>query len=285
MNTATMVPVGQRAELGLTGMTCAACAARIEKTLNRVPGVHANVNFATEIAAVGFDPAVTSVDQLIAAVARAGYGATLRQDVEEDRKRDQARKAAEYAATKRDFILAAVLTVPLLAQMVPMLASGDFLGMSHADLLPRWLQLVLATPVQFWSGRRFYIGAFHTLRGGGANMDVLVALGTTMAYAFSAVVTIFGLMHQRRCPTRSMLDLSESSIQPSTQRTGSVTPPKRFDDPAPFLHSAYVASSIPGGCSGPCVNFPSLSQISAACSASSTSLSSACRPSYGTPQM
>jgi Cu+-exporting ATPase len=196
MNTATIAPGEQRAELGLTGMTCAACAARIEKTLNRVPGVHANVNFATEIAAVGFDPAVTSIDQLIAAVARAGYGATLRQDVEEDRKRDQARKAAEYAATKRDFIIAAVLTAPLLAQMGPMLASGDFLGMNHADLLPRWLQLVLATPVQFWIGRRFYIGAFNTLRGGGANMDVLVALGTTMAYAFSAVVTIFGLLHQ-----------------------------------------------------------------------------------------
>jgi len=196
MNTDTIAPVEQRAELGLTGMTCAACAARIEKTLNRVPGVHANVNFATEIAAVGFDPAEVSVDQLIAAVARAGYGATLRQDVEADRKRDQARKAAEYAATRRDFIIAAALTAPLLAQMVPMLASGDLFGMNHADLLPRWLQLLLATPVQFWIGRRFYIGAFNTLRGGGANMDVLVALGTTMAYAFSAVVTLFGLTHQ-----------------------------------------------------------------------------------------
>ncbi len=196
MNTETIAPVEQRAELGLTGMTCAACAARIEKTLNRVPGVHANVNFATEIAAVDFDPAVASVDQLLAAVTRAGYGATLRQDVEADRKRDQARKAAEYAATKRDFVIAALLTAPLLVQMVPMLASGDFLGMNHADLLPRWLQLLLATPVQFWIGRRFYIGAFNTLRGGGANMDVLVALGTTMAYAFSAVVTLFGLTHQ-----------------------------------------------------------------------------------------
>ncbi len=196
MNTATMVPVGQRAELGLTGMTCAACAARIEKTLNRVPGVHANVNFATEIAAVDFDPAVASVDQLLAAVARAGYGATLRQDVEADRKRDQARKLEEYEATKRDFIIAAVLTAPLLAQMVPMLATGNFFGMEHVDLLPRWLQLVLATPVQFWIGRRFYVGAFNTLRGGGANMDVLVALGTTMAYAFSAIVTLFGLTHQ-----------------------------------------------------------------------------------------
>ncbi len=178
-------------------MTCAACATRIEKVLNRVPGVHANVNFATEIAAVGFDPAVASVDQLIVAVARAGYGATLRQDAEADRKRDQARKAAEYAATLREFIIAAVLTAPLLAQMVPMLTGGGLFSAGHTDLLPRWLQqLLLATPVQFWIGRRFYVGAFHALRGGGANMDVLIALGTTMAYVFSAVVTLLGLTHQ-----------------------------------------------------------------------------------------
>ncbi len=63
----------------------------------------------------------------------------------------------------------------------------------HEDILPRWLQLLLATPVQFWIGKRFYVGAWHALRGGGANMDVLVALGTSMAYLFSAVVTLLGL--------------------------------------------------------------------------------------------
>ncbi len=63
----------------------------------------------------------------------------------------------------------------------------------HEDILPRWLQLLLATPVQFWVGKRFYVGAWHALRGGGANMDVLVALGTSMAYLFSAVVTLLGL--------------------------------------------------------------------------------------------
>src|ERR1019366_5370967 len=69
-------------------------------------------------------------------------------------------------------------------------------GQGHAELLPRWLQLALATPVQFWIGRRFYVGGYKSLRGGGANMDVLVALGTSTAYGLSAVVTLFGLHHQ-----------------------------------------------------------------------------------------
>ncbi|MFO1325579.1 MAG: heavy metal translocating P-type ATPase [Burkholderiales bacterium] len=189
-------PASNRVELGLTGMTCAACATRIEKVLNRVPGAKAAVNFATETATVGYDPALAGPEQLIAAVARAGYGAEVRRDPEADRKRDQARKAAEFAALKREFIVAALLTAPLLAQMVPMLMQGSLVGPAHADFLPRWLQLALATPVQFWIGRRFYVGAWHSLRGGGANMDVLVVLGTTMAYAFSAVVALAGLHDQ-----------------------------------------------------------------------------------------
>jgi Cu+-exporting ATPase len=179
----------ERLELGLTGMTCAACAARIEKTLNRLPGVAANVNFATETATVGFDPARATADTLVAAVARAGYGAMVRSDPQEDRKRDKARKAAELASLTREFVLAALLTVPLLVQMVPMVTGGG-------ELVPRWIQLLLATPVQFFIGRRFYVGAWHALRGGGANMDVLVVLGTSMAYAWSAIVTLAGLSDQ-----------------------------------------------------------------------------------------
>ncbi len=189
---ASVAPV-ERVELGLTGMTCAACAARIEKGLNRVPGVHATVNFATETASVGYDPGIASPEQLLAAVTRAGYGASVRRDAELDRARDKARKVAEFAALRREFVFSALLTAPLLAQMVPMLASGGLFAGSHTDLLPRWFQFALATPVQFWIGRRFYVGAWHALRGGGANMDVLVALGTTMAWTFSAVVTAFGL--------------------------------------------------------------------------------------------
>jgi P-type Cu+ transporter len=187
----------QRVELGLEGMTCAACATRIEKVLNRVAGVSASVNFATETATARFDPAAVNSDQLVAAVERAGYRAYVRHDPEKERAADQARKAAAYMTLQRELIVAVVLTLPLVAQMGPMLAQGEwFGGAAHAELLPRWLQLALATPVQFWIGRRFYTGAFHALRGGGANMDVLIVLGTTMAWAYSAAVTLLGAHSQ-----------------------------------------------------------------------------------------
>jgi len=182
-------------ELALEGMTCAACATRIEKVLNRVPGTQASVNFATETATARLGPSAAGVDALVAAVERAGYHARVKRDSAAERRVDEAQKAAAYAALKREFVVAALLTLPLLAQMVPMLASGNVLGgASHHDLLPRWLQLALATPVQFWIGRRFYVGAWHALRGGGANMDVLIALGTTMAWGLSAVVTVAALV-------------------------------------------------------------------------------------------
>ena len=184
----------RRIELGLEGMTCAACAARIEKALRRIPGVEASVNFATESASATLAAAVEP-GQLLAAVERAGYHAVLRRDAAAERAADRARKAAAYAELRRETWIAAALTLPLLAQMIPMLATGDWLGSAraHAEWLPRWLQLALATPVQFWIGRRFYLGAWHALRGGGANMDVLIALGTTMAWGLSAVVTLLGL--------------------------------------------------------------------------------------------
>jgi Cu+-exporting ATPase len=169
-------------------MTCAACATRIEKVLNRVPGVHASVNFATETAAVDYAGAV---EPLLAAVERAGYHAHVRRDVARERHDDQARRARSQRALQRDVVIAAVLTLPLLLPMAAMLFPGA--GAMHGELLPRGWQLLLAAPVQLWSGRRFYVGAWHALRGGGANMDVLVALGTTAAFVFSAVVTLLGL--------------------------------------------------------------------------------------------
>ena len=193
----TIPSATQRLELNLEGMTCAACASRIEKALNRVPGVQANVNFATETATAHFDPATVNAELLVAAVERAGYHAAVRHDTERERSADQAHRRAALASLKREVGVAILLTLPLLAQMLPMLLQQDwFSRTAHAEWLPRWTQLLLATPVQFWIGRRFYVGAWHALRGGGANMDVLIALGTTMAWGFSAVVTIFGMHEQ-----------------------------------------------------------------------------------------
>jgi Cu+-exporting ATPase len=179
-------------DLALEGMTCAACAARIDKMLNRVPGVAAGVNFATESASVDYDPRQANVDALIAAVTRAGYGARVRRDEAAERNLESAQREAAWRSLRRDVIAAIVLTAPLLAQMALMFVPGA----RPEDLLPRVLQLALATPVQFVIGRRFYTGAWHALRGGGANMDVLIVLGTSIAWLWSAVVTVLGMQDE-----------------------------------------------------------------------------------------
>ena len=176
------------AELTLFGMTCAACAARIEKVLNKLEGVHAEVNFASETARVRYQPGLSSVEQLTAVIRKAGYDASER--VEAGAEEEKARRSGAYRADLRLFWLSVALSLPLLLQMFFMF------NQAHTELLPRWLQFALATPVQFWIGRRFYVGGYKALRGGGANMDVLVALGTTTAYGLSAIVTLLGLHHQ-----------------------------------------------------------------------------------------
>jgi len=177
MDTPTVV------EFSITGMHCASCSARLEKLLCGLPGVEANVNLATARARVRF-AGEAQVDAVAAVAAKAGFTAKV-VDVH-TRDEEKARKAQEAVAETRLFWIAVVLTLPLVAQMLFMFAG------SHAEL-PRWLQLALATPVQFWIGWRFYRGAFTSLRGGGANMDVLVALGTSMAWGFSTAVTLLGL--------------------------------------------------------------------------------------------
>ncbi|MEJ1160016.1 heavy metal translocating P-type ATPase [Prosthecomicrobium sp. N25] len=173
--------------LDLTGMTCAACATRIEKVLARVPGVDsATVNLALETAEV--EAQGVDASALVAAVERAGYGARVR--AEEARARRlaleeaQAARRAEERRTLIVFGVSALLTAPFVAAMVPMAWGG------HAHWLTPWWQLALATPVQVIAGWRFYVGAFKALRGGSANMDVLVALGTTAAYLFSVVMVL-----------------------------------------------------------------------------------------------
>jgi Cu+-exporting ATPase len=181
------VPV-RVAEFQVYGMTCAACATRIEKVLNRLPGVEAVVNSANETARVRYVPGLATPELLADAIRKSGYEASER--VEANAAEEKARRAGAYRAELRLLWLSIALSAPLLAQMFFMF------GQEHADFVPRWLQLMLATPVQFWIGRRFYVGGYKALRGGGANMDVLIALGTSVAYGLSAVVTLFGMQHQ-----------------------------------------------------------------------------------------
>ena len=182
----------QTVELLIEGMACAACSARIEKVLNRLPGVEAAVNLAAERARIRYVPGLADAGLLMASVERAGFKARLID--ESSREDDKARKLAVYRIELRRFWISVALTLPLVAQMLTMFDGAGW-NVHHPDLLPRWLQLALATPVQFWVGWRFYDGAWKSLRGGGANMDVLVALGTSMAYGFSFVVTLSGLNH------------------------------------------------------------------------------------------
>ncbi len=167
-------------ELDVEGMTCAACAARIEKNLNKLDGVEASVNLATEKATVRFEPAAMAVEGVIQRVRDSGYDAHVAREGEI---RDH---SAEHRRARNDFLIAATLSAPFLVEMGVMFSGGH-------GWLPGWLQFALATPVQFWSGARFYRGAWKALRGGTANMDVLVALGTSVAYAFSAAVLLFNI--------------------------------------------------------------------------------------------
>ncbi|RAI44027.1 copper-translocating P-type ATPase [Rhodoplanes roseus] len=173
--------------LDITGMTCAACAGRVENALKRVPGVsQASVNLALERADVDVEAGVASAAvtpaALAAAVERTGFGAHPRPPSAAERRREEdLREAERVAAERRQLVLlvfSAALTLPLVLPMVA--APFGF----HLHLDP-WIELALATPVQVLVGARFYKAAWKAVRAGSGNMDLLVALGTTAAFAFS----------------------------------------------------------------------------------------------------
>jgi Cu+-exporting ATPase len=169
----------QHVDLPIEGMTCASCATRIEKRLNRIDGVTATVNFATETAAVDFDPEAASPERLLEAVEQAGYHAALPAEHAEET------EAAPDPARpwRRRLVVSAALSLPvLLLAMVPAL-QFDFW---------QWLSLQLATPVVLWGGWPFHRAAFANLRHGAATMDTLISLGTLAAWGWS-VVALFAL--------------------------------------------------------------------------------------------
>jgi len=160
-------------DLELTGMPCAACANRIEKKLNRLDGVTATVNYATEKANVTFDPAAATPDVLIATVESIGYGATL---PEPDRDEADDPAVARIAALRRRFTLALICGLPVLfLSMIPAL---QFRGW-------QWAALVLASPVAAWSAWPFHSTAWKNLRQAEASMDTLVSVGVIAAYGWS----------------------------------------------------------------------------------------------------
>jgi P-type Cu+ transporter len=178
--------VKQKAEFDITGMTCAACATRIEKGLNKMEGVsEANVNLALEKAVIAFNPSEVSIGDIIAKVEKLGYGAHQKADDHEQV--DHREKAIQDQ--KRKFVISAILSLPLLWTMVGHFSFTSFLYVPDFLMNP-WVQLILATPVQFIIGKQFYIGAYKALRNGSANMDVLVVMGTSAAYFYSVYQAI-----------------------------------------------------------------------------------------------
>ncbi len=179
-----------RVELPVTGMTCANCAANIERALNRkVPGVlSASVNFATESAVVEYIPSMTDLDEIIAAVERAGYGVIRPRD-EEIEDAEAAARRAEIEDQTRKFLAGVVFAAPLF--ILSMGRDFGLLGHWSHDAWVNWLFWVLATPVQFYTGWDYYTGGWKSLRNGSANMDVLVAMGSSVAYFYSLALLIY----------------------------------------------------------------------------------------------
>ncbi|MEJ5997848.1 heavy metal translocating P-type ATPase [Corynebacterium sp. H130] len=162
-------------DLGVTGMTCTSCSSRVERKLNKVDGVEATVNFATETASVTFDPALIDATDIIAVIEKTGYGAF--------EKTEEVEPEQESASLARRLVPSALLAVPIMA--ISMLPSLQFTYW-------QWVVLALATPVYAWGGWPFHRASLTNLRHGAFTMDTLISLGTTAAYLWSLVALFFG---------------------------------------------------------------------------------------------
>lgn len=183
--------VTEKTELDITGMTCAACATRIEKGLNKLAGVSkANVNLALEKATVEYNPSTLSKSEIIQKVEALGYGAVVKEDEKQQETADHRQREIEKQTGK--FIFSTILSLPLLWAMVGHFSFTSFIYVPDMFMNP-WVQLALATPVQFIIGKQFYVGAFKALKNKSANMDVLVALGTSAAYFYSVYLSFSAL--------------------------------------------------------------------------------------------
>lgn len=182
--------VSEKAEFELLGMTCAACSQRIEKGLNKMAGVKkAVVNLALETATVEYNPEQVSVQDMIKKVENLGYQAKVKQDAENE---GADYREKEIEKQKGKFIFSLILSIPLFWSMVGHFEFTQFIYVPDMFMNP-WVQLALATPVQFFIGKQFYVGAYKALKNKSANMDVLVALGTSAAFFYSLYQSILSV--------------------------------------------------------------------------------------------
>jgi Cu+-exporting ATPase len=185
-----------KVEFPVTGMTCANCAANIERALNKkVSGiVNASVNFASERAAVEYIPGVATLQDMIAAIESAGYGAISPEEISEEEDAEQIARQMEIRDQTRKFILGAIFAFPLF--VLSMARDFSLIGpWSHAAWV-NWFFWALATPVQFYTGWDYYVNGFKSIKNRSANMDVLVAMGSSVAYFYSMALLIFPVLGQ-----------------------------------------------------------------------------------------
>ncbi|MGB1249082.1 MAG: heavy metal translocating P-type ATPase [Candidatus Promineifilaceae bacterium] len=176
-------------ELPITGMTCTNCSNTIQRKLNKLDGViDASVNFASERATVRFAPGSLTQADVVATVEKAGFGVVISAENEAPEDAEANARAAEITHQWRRLIVGAVFTIPLF--IFSMARDFGLIGMWSHALWVNYLFLALATPVQFYVGWDYYIGAYKSLRNGSANMDVLVAMGSSVAYLYSVAVLI-----------------------------------------------------------------------------------------------
>ncbi len=183
-----------KVDMPVTGMTCANCAANIERALNKKTSgvVTAAVNFASERVSVEYIPGVLNVDEIVAAIEKAGYGAIPPEDGLDEGDAEQKARDAEIKDQTRKFAVGVLFALPLFV-----FSMGRDFGLigpwSHAPWV-NWLFLALASPVQFYTGWDYYVGGFKSLKNKSANMDVLVAMGSSVAYFYSLAVLFFPSM-------------------------------------------------------------------------------------------
>ena len=179
-----------KADLPITGMTCANCANTIERTLKRLDGVvQANVNLASERASVEYLPGVVSLAAIQQAIRDVGYDVVVPGEGEAAEDVERAAREAEIADQTRKFWVGVAFALPLF--LLSMGRDFGLLGAWADAAWVNWLFLALATPVQFYVGWDYYVGGFKSLRAGSANMDVLVAMGSSAAYFYSLAVLLF----------------------------------------------------------------------------------------------